>query len=99
MMRSVSEILTELGITTRYADRASFVSTCPQCSHTRKKKKQPCLSVKIDGRGVMYCCHHCGWKGAKLYAEQGTRSVSESTGNQRRNRAKMRAALARNYDL
>jgi twinkle protein len=31
---------------------------CPKCSHTRKKKKDPCLSVNID-TGVAYCWN-CG---------------------------------------
>ncbi len=34
---------------------------CPQCSHTRRKKADPCLSVNID-TGV-WNCHNCGWKG------------------------------------
>lgn len=35
---------------------------CPQCSHNRKKKNDPCLSVNIDEG--LWNCHHCGWKGA-----------------------------------
>ncbi len=34
---------------------------CPKCSHTRKKKTAPCLSVNLDKR--VWVCHHCGWKG------------------------------------
>lgn len=34
---------------------------CPQCSHERKKKTDPCLSVNIT-EGVWHC-HNCGWKG------------------------------------
>jgi twinkle protein len=34
---------------------------CPQCSHTRKNKKDPCLSINLD-KGV-YNCHNCGWSG------------------------------------
>ncbi len=34
---------------------------CPKCSHDRKKKGEPCLSVNID-EGV-WNCHNCGWKG------------------------------------
>jgi len=37
-------------------------TTCPKCSHTRKKKNDPCLSVTID-EGV-YNCHNCGWSGS-----------------------------------
>ena len=36
-------------------------TTCPKCSHTRKKKNDPCLSVNID-RGTWFC-HHCSWSG------------------------------------
>ena len=34
---------------------------CPQCSHTRKKKTDKCLSVNLDKNS--WFCHHCGWKG------------------------------------
>lgn len=36
-------------------------TTCPECSHTRKKSKDKCLNVNIDKR--TWFCHHCGWKG------------------------------------
>jgi twinkle protein len=35
---------------------------CPKCSHDRRKKSDPCLSVNID-EGV-WNCHNCGWKGS-----------------------------------
>src|SRR5688572_20983184 len=35
---------------------------CPQCSHSRKKKKDPCLSVNID-QGV-WKCYNCNWTGS-----------------------------------
>ena len=34
---------------------------CPKCSHDRKKKNDPCLSVDIV-KGA-YNCHNCGWAG------------------------------------
>jgi len=34
---------------------------CPKCSHTRKKQKDPCLSVDIDNG--LFHCHNCNWKG------------------------------------
>ena len=37
-------------------------TTCPNCSHTRQKNTEPCLSVNHD-EGVYYC-HHCNWKGS-----------------------------------
>ncbi len=37
--------------------------TCPQCSHTRKKSHDPCLSV--NGDTGMWHCHNCGWSGRR----------------------------------
>ena len=34
--------------------KGEIQTLCPNCSHTRKKKKDPCLSVNIDN-GVGYC--------------------------------------------
>lgn len=36
-------------------------TTCPQCSHTRKKKNYPCLNVNVS-KGTWHCWH-CGWSG------------------------------------
>jgi twinkle protein len=37
-------------------------TTCPQCSHARKKSKARCLSVNtVEG---IWVCHHCGWAGS-----------------------------------
>lgn len=36
-------------------------TVCPKCSHTRRKKKYPCLNVNID-KGVWHCWH-CEWSG------------------------------------
>lgn len=45
-------------------------TTCPKCSDSRKKYKDPCLSVNIpDG---VFNCHHCGWHGSlesRVYAQ------------------------------
>jgi twinkle protein len=35
---------------------------CPRCSHTRKKRQYPCLSVNLD-KGVWHCWH-CEWSGS-----------------------------------
>src|SRR5690606_38224746 len=34
-------------------------TTCPKCSHDRRKKHDKCLSVNLD-QGCWHC-HHCGW--------------------------------------
>lgn len=49
------------GISVRSLRLGQTYSTCPKCSHTRKKKKERCLSVLFDGDGVTWYCHHCGW--------------------------------------
>lgn len=36
---------------------------CPRCSHTRKNKTEPCLSVTIEDDGAVWNCHNCGWTG------------------------------------
>ena len=36
-------------------------TTCPECSHTRKKSRDKCLSVNTE-TGV-FNCHHCGYSG------------------------------------
>jgi putative DNA primase/helicase len=44
------------------ADAAGEINTtCPRCSHNRRKSRDPCLSVNVT-EGV-WLCHHCGWKG------------------------------------
>lgn len=47
---------------------AEVQTTCPQCSHTRKKSKVRCLSVNTV-EGVWYC-HHCDWRGTLKAGEE-----------------------------
>ena len=54
--------LTELGIYIDESKGGNQKTKCPRCSHARKNKTDPCLSVNID-EGIYYC-HHCGWKGS-----------------------------------
>ena len=42
-------------------------TTCPECSHLRKKNGEKCLSVNTDN-GTWYC-HHCGWSGGLKKSE------------------------------
>lgn len=40
-------------------------TTCPFCSHQRKyNRKDRCLSVKKDEKGIVYDCKHCGVSGS-----------------------------------
>lgn len=55
------EKLADLGIEVHKIRGEQGAVTCPKCSHSRKKKKDPCLSVNISNGA--YCCHHCDWQG------------------------------------
>lgn len=58
------EALFAEGIRPRKHTEGEHRTTCPKCSHTRKKKTDPCLAVKIDGDGgATWLCQHCGWSG------------------------------------
>lgn len=51
----------ELGIDTKGRMTGHVKTTCPKCSHNRKDKRDPCLSVNLS-EGT-WKCHNCGWKG------------------------------------
>jgi len=55
--------LKEKGIDLKGRNRGFLKVKCPQCSHRRKKKKEPCLSVNLDEG--WYKCHNddCDFKG------------------------------------
>ncbi len=52
---------TDFGIDLNGRSGEEVKTTCPQCSHTRKKKSYPCLNVNTS-KGIWHC-HHCGWSG------------------------------------
>ena len=52
--------LSNLGIKIK-KQSGEYKTTCPKCSHTRKNRKDKCLSVNIT-KGI-YNCHNCGWSG------------------------------------
>jgi twinkle protein len=43
------------------ASGPEVATTCPKCSHERRKKTAKCLSVNTDKR--VWHCNHCGWTG------------------------------------
>jgi len=65
-VRTAAQILAEHRIVGR-GNKSVFATTCPQCSHARRKKRDRCLSVLIDGRGVRANCHHCQWVLAEFF--------------------------------
>jgi hypothetical protein len=66
-MLSAAGILDCAGITLKSMAPGRYSTTCPQCSHTRRKRKDPCLGVTIDGGGVGWRCFHCNWTGGKFF--------------------------------
>ncbi|MEK9768082.1 MAG: bifunctional DNA primase/helicase [Betaproteobacteria bacterium] len=58
------EALAENGIQLRNRTVGDHKTLCPKCSHTRKNKSDPCLSVKInDDDSILWKCHNCDWSG------------------------------------
>lgn len=49
-------------------------TTCPRCSHTRKKKTDKCLGINVS-EGV-WVCNHCGWTGNLVCASDSGCRVS-----------------------
>lgn len=65
-MVSLTEKLLHDGIRLSNYTPGNRKTTCPQCSHIRRNKKDPCLSVTVeaDCEHAVWLCHHCGWKGS-----------------------------------
>jgi twinkle protein len=53
---------TDFNIDTKGRASGQVKTLCPQCSHKRKKKHDPCLSVDLD-QGI-WNCHNCDWTGS-----------------------------------
>lgn len=53
-----------------------IVTTCPECSHKRKKKNVKCLSC--NGDKLAWHCNHCGWSGS-LYEKGESENVWKPT--------------------
>lgn len=51
----------DIGIDVPRGFRGEWRSTCPVCSHTRRKKYDECLSANTDC-GIWHC-HNCGYSG------------------------------------
>ena len=88
-MRTATDILADLGVKLRSTQPGNQKTLCPQCSHRRKKKREPCLSVSIDGKGVRFQCHNadCGWHGGRFYDDQSAGGrVASGQGDRSRDR-------------
>lgn len=63
-MTHISEKLLEHGIRLASHEPGDYRIPCPECSPTRKKKADPCLSVTIDqDGGAVWNCWHCEMTG------------------------------------
>lgn len=60
--------LVELGIDVYKIRGKQGKILCPKCSHTRKKKTDPCLSVNTEEG--WYKCHNCEWQGNVRFDEK-----------------------------
>src|SRR5215831_10270570 len=64
-MTTSEDLLRRAGIRLASTKSGDYTTVCPRCSAGRSAahRKTKCLSVKIDGDGVCWNCHHCGWTG------------------------------------
>jgi hypothetical protein len=57
------DLLAKLGIKLRNTAPGERKTLCPKCSHSRRNRRDPCLSVRIEPGGVKFNCHNCGYGG------------------------------------
>jgi twinkle protein len=78
-----AEILSKFGFYESRGYSGDVRIPCPDCSPTRAKKGERCLSVKkADDGAVLYQCFHCGFAGAirpeKPFRQTGNRTNGHS---------------------
>jgi twinkle protein len=71
-MATLAEQLLEQGIQPRSYGEGNHKLLCPRCSHTRKNRTDPCLSVLIDAEGATWNCWHCQWTGGVKEGARGS---------------------------
>ena len=80
-MTDIAAALQDQGISLRrYEIGKDYKTLCPRCSHTRKHRKDPCLSVTLDldGGGV-WQCHNCQWSGNVRGRSNGVDCLSQKS--------------------
>lgn len=60
-MGDLSIGLRDYGIKLKNFTLGQHRTLCPKCSHTRKKRNDPCLSVLVEDTGATWTCHNCNW--------------------------------------
>jgi twinkle protein len=63
-MATLAERLLAHGIRSQKYAEGNHKLPCPRCSHTRRKRADPCLSLTINRDQAIWKCHHCQWSGA-----------------------------------
>lgn len=64
-MSEMSIELNNKGIHLKQFNVGSHKTTCPRCSHTRSKPKDPCLWVNVTEPNLaLWQCYNCYWTGA-----------------------------------
>ena len=64
-MSTLAEKLLEQGIRPRSYGPGNYKLLCPKCSHTRKNRSDPCLSLTIEeDRAIWNCKNGCGFVGS-----------------------------------
>jgi twinkle protein len=69
--------LQQIGIDTKGQFSGTIKTICPWCSHTRRKQRDPSLSVNIDEG--LYKCHNCQKKGSVMTTKTYTRPEPKQT--------------------
>lgn len=71
---SMIQDLNSKGIRLKSYSPGNQKTLCPRCSHTRKNKSDPCLSVTIESSDLaLYNCHNCYWQGSAGLPASGQR--------------------------
>ena len=61
-MTDLGAALAEHGLHPKGLEPGDSKMLCPRCSHARKKKTNPCLSLTIDDEGgAVWHCYNCDW--------------------------------------
>ena len=97
MANTAYDILRLFQIQTKHTRPGQQKTTCPRCSSGRRNRKEPCLSLKIDEKGVVWDCHHCGWKDARYYEPSGGAHTPKSGGMPVRSYSKLHAGAAASW--
>ena len=58
---TVSAALAGIGVRLPRYSAGNHKGLCPVCSHTRRKKNDPCLSITINDDHALIHCHNCDW--------------------------------------